>query len=216
VAEEFGRELLERAASLGSATIHEAAGRIGALPAGIRPVDPSSRVAGPARTVAGAPGDNLAIHHAIAVARAGGAGGGAAGGGAPRPPPAAVWGYWGEIMSTGAASRRLGGLVLQGGSRDHAALPAVGFPVFSLGACIRGTVKHQPDPVSRIGMPVRIGDVDVHDGDLVVGDIDGVVVIPAGRAAEAVDAGFHREEHEAEVLRRLGAGETTIEIYGLV
>jgi len=62
VAEEFGRELLERAASLGSATIHEAAGRIGALPAGIRPVDPSSRVAGPARTVAGAPGDNLAIH----------------------------------------------------------------------------------------------------------------------------------------------------------
>jgi 4-hydroxy-4-methyl-2-oxoglutarate aldolase len=198
VAEEFGRELLERAASLGSATIHEAAGRIGALPAGIRPVDPSSRVAGPARTVAGAPGDNLAIHHAIAVAASGDVLVVATG------DDAAVWGYWGEIMSTGA------------GSRDHAALPAVGFPVFSLGACIRGTVKHQPDPVSRIGMPVRIGDVDVHDGDLVVGDIDGVVVIPAGRAAEAVDAGFHREEHEAEVLRRLGAGETTIEIYGLV
>jgi 4-hydroxy-4-methyl-2-oxoglutarate aldolase len=210
VAEEFGRELLERAASLGSATIHEAAGRIGALPAGIRPVDPSSRVAGPARTVAGAPGDNLAIHHAIAVAASGDVLVVATG------DDAAVWGYWGEIMSTGAASRRLGGLVLQGGSRDHAALPAVGFPVFSLGACIRGTVKHQPDPVSRIGMPVRIGDVDVHDGDLVVGDIDGVVVIPAARAAEAVDAGFHREEHEAEVLRRLGAGETTIEIYGLV
>jgi 4-hydroxy-4-methyl-2-oxoglutarate aldolase len=209
MAEPLTGELLARAAALGSATIHEAAGRIGALPAGLRPVDPSWRVAGPARTVAGERGDNLAIHHAIALAAPGDVLVVATG------DDAAMWGYWGEIMSTAAAARALGALVLQGGSRDHAALPSVGFPVFSLGSSIRGTGKHQTDPAGRVGVPVRIGDVEVRDGDLVVGDIDGVVVIPASRAAEAVAAGVVREEHEADVMHRLAAGETTIEVYGL-
>jgi 4-hydroxy-4-methyl-2-oxoglutarate aldolase len=102
-----------------------------------------------------------------------------------------------------------------GALRDHAALPGVGFPVFSRGACIRGTVKQQSDPAGRIGVPVCVGDVEVHNGDHVVGDIDGVVVIPAEQAAEVIAAGSHREEHEAEVMVRLAAGETTLEIYGL-
>ncbi len=206
---ELPPELLARAAALGSATLHEAAGRIGALPASIHPVDPSWRIAGPARTVAGASGDNLAIHHAIA----------AAGSGdvlvVATSDDAARWGYWGEIMSRAAQGRRLTGLVLQGGSRDHSALPAVGFPVFSLGPCIRGTIKDQPDPARSLGVPVRIGNVDVADGDLVVGDIDGVVVIPAAQAEDVVDAGARREQHEVDVMRRLDAGETTLDIYGL-
>jgi 4-hydroxy-4-methyl-2-oxoglutarate aldolase len=202
-------DLFARAAALGSATVHEAAGRLGALPPGILPVDPAWRIAGPARTVDGVPGDNLAIHHALALAEPGEVLVVATG------DVAATWGYWGEIMSTAAAARRLGAVVLQGGSRDHAALPAVGFPVFSLGACIRGTVKQHPDPVSRIGVPVCVGDVEVHTGDLVVGDIDGVVVIAADRAAEVIAAAMGREAHEAEVIRRLALGETTLEIYGL-
>jgi 4-hydroxy-4-methyl-2-oxoglutarate aldolase len=201
--------LLTRAAALGSATLHEAAGRIGALPASLRPVDPSWRIAGPARTVSGASGDNLAIHHAIAVANSGDVLVVATGDDTAR------WGYWGEIMSCAAQHRRLTGLVLQGGSRDHSALPAVGFPVFSLGPCIQGTVKQQPDPVSCIGVAVCVGDVEVHTGDLVVGDTDGVVVIPAAQAEGVVDAGARREEREADVMRRLDAGETTLEIYGL-
>ena len=206
---ELSPDLLARAAALGSATLHEAAGRIGALPASIHPVDPSWRIAGPARTVSGASGDNLAIHHAIAVAGSGDVLVVATGDDAAR------WGYWGEVMSRAAQGRRLTGLVLQGGSRDHSALPAVGFPVFSLGPCIRGTLKCQPDAARRLGVLVRIGDVDVADGDLVVGDIDGVVVIPAAEAEAVVDAGARREEHEVDVMRRLDAGETTVDIYGL-
>jgi 4-hydroxy-4-methyl-2-oxoglutarate aldolase len=206
---ELPPDLLTRSAALGTATLHEAAGRIGALPASIQAIDPSWRIAGPARTVSGAPGDNLAIHHAIAVAGTGDVLVVATGDDAAR------WGYWGEIMSRAARHRGLAGLVLQGGSRDHATLPTVGFPVFSLGPCIRGTIKCQPDPARRLGVPVRIGDVDVADGDLVVGDIDGVVVIPAAQAEGVVDAGARREEHEVDVLCRLDAGETTLDIYGL-
>ncbi len=202
-------DVLSRAAQLGTATLHEAAGRIGAVPATIHPVDPSWRIAGPARTVAGLAGDNLAIHHAIATSRPGDVLVVATG------DIDAAWGYWGEIMSRAAASRGLGGLVLQGGSRDHSALPGVGFPVFSLGACIRGTGKEQSAAGVRVGVLIRLGDVDVRDGDLVVGDVDGVVVIPSAQAAEVVTAGVRREEHEAVVMQRLAAGETTLDIYGL-
>ncbi len=202
-------DVLARAAQLGAATLHEAAGRIGAVPSTVRPVDPSWRIAGPARTVAGVAGDNLAIHHAIATGRPGDVLVVATG------DITATWGYWGEIMSRAAASRGLSGLVLQGGSRDHVALPGVGFPVFSLGPCIRGTVKDQPGAAARVGAPIRLGEVEVRDGDLVVGDVDGVVVIPGAQAADVVAAGVRREEHEAIVMQRLAAGETTLGIYGL-
>jgi 4-hydroxy-4-methyl-2-oxoglutarate aldolase len=203
-------ELLERAARLGSATVHEAARRIGALPATIRPVDPSWRIAGPARTVVTPSGDNLAIHHAIYATEPGEILVVSTGDEAPS------WGYWGEIMSHAARARRIAGLVLQGGSRDHAMLPSVGFPVFSLGACIRGTIK---DPTNRTatntGPTIRIGDIDIAPGDLIIGDVDGVVAIPAHRAAEFIDLGIKREEHEADVIARLRAGETTLDIYDL-
>lgn len=205
----FDDALLDRARRLGAATVHEAAGRRDALPPTITPVDPSWRIAGPACTVRCPAGDNLALHRAIVAADPGSILVVATGNTEPE------WGYWGEIMSTAARVAQLGGLVLQGGSRDHVVLPDIGFPVFSLGACIRGTSKRPVPEGDGINAAIEIGGVTIRPGDLIVGDIDGVVAIPAADAHETVDAGLQRHAAEATMLQRLRAGETTLDIFGL-
>jgi 4-hydroxy-4-methyl-2-oxoglutarate aldolase len=122
------------------------------------------------------------------------------------------WGYWGEIMSTAARVRGLAGLVIDGCVRDGAVLESFGFPVFARGLCIRGTGK---DFGARgwVNAPVLFGDLVVQPGDLVVGDTDGVGVVPRSRAAEVVAAAEAREAKEAAVIARLQAGERTLEIY---
>ncbi|MEM9610325.1 MAG: 4-hydroxy-4-methyl-2-oxoglutarate aldolase [Actinomycetota bacterium] len=197
------------ASVLGSATIHEAAGRIGALPPAILPADPTWQIAGPAYPVRCPPGDNLWLHRALYAAE---------------PQDVLVvetgdtepeWGYWGEILSTAAKTRRLGGLVLQGGSRDHAHLPTVDFPVFSLGRCIRGTIKDRELDHGRLGEPIEIGGVAITAGDLVVGDVDGVVVIPEADAEAVIEGGEERELAERAAMERIRGGETTLSLFGL-
>lgn len=202
----FRPDLLELAGRLGAATLHEAAGRIGALPSAIKPVDPAMRLAGPAFTVVVPAFDNLWIHRAIYQARPGdilvvGTSDGIEAG------------YWGDVMNAAAEQRGLGGLVIDGGVRDTAGLAEAGFPIFSNGVCIRGTIKGFDVP-SRLQQPLAIGNVVIQPGDLVVGDRDGVVVLPAARAAEAVQAGLRREEDEAAKIARIRAGERTLDIYG--
>lgn len=89
----------------------------------------------------------------------------------------------------------------------------MGVAVFSRGLCIRGTGKDF-GAIGCINHPVLIGDITVHAGDLVVGDGDGVVVIPREAAAAVVAAGQQRERDEAAILERLKAGETTLAVYG--
>lgn len=197
--------LIARARALPSATVHEAGGRVGALPPAIKPMHPSMKLCGPAVTVHSPGGDNLWIHRALYVAK---------------PGDVLVvyanevhdYGYWGEIMSTAAQVRGLGGLVIAGGVRDIDLLERIGFPVFATGLCIRGTGK---DHLARgwVNHPVLMGDITVHAGDLVLGDRDGVVVIGRERAAEVVQAAEQREAKEADVLKRIAAGERTLEVY---
>lgn len=197
--------LIARARALPSATVHEAGGRVGALPPAIKPVHPSMKLCGPAVTVHSPGGDNLWIHRALYVAK---------------PGDVLVvyanevhdYGYWGEIMSTAAQVRGLGGLVIAGGVRDIDLLERIGFPVFATGLCIRGTGK---DHLARgwVNHPVLLGDITVHAGDLVLGDRDGVVVIGRERAAGVVQAAEQREAKEADVLKRIAAGERTLELY---
>lgn len=198
---------LARAAGLPSATVHEAAGRVGALPGRLGPVHPSMAVAGRAYPVSGPSGDNLWLHRAIVEA-------------APGDVLVASlgadpdYGYWGEVMAVAAQARGIAGLVIDGCVRDALQLSERGFPVFSTGLSIRGTAK---DPIGygTLGAPVRIGEVRVHRGDLVVGDADGVVVIPAARASEVLAASVAREEAEVAIFARLEAGEHTTTIYDL-
>ena len=199
--------LIARARGRSSATLHEAAKKIGALPAAIKPHAVDVRVCGTAFPVKSPSGDNLWLHHAIYAA--------AAGevlvidvGSDPE------FGYWGEVMAVAAEARGIAGLVINGGARDVERMLAMRFPVFSMTPSIRGTVKNV-DGEGSLGTPVRIGGVTVNRGDLVFADIDGVVVLPRAAAAQIVADGELRDAQEEEIFRRLRAGETTLAVYGL-
>jgi len=204
-----GYAALPGLAGLSSATLHEAAGRIGALPAAIKPIRPGMRVVGPAFPVSGVIGDNLWLHRAIAEACSGDVIV-AAVAGADAPD----YGYWGEVMAVAAQARGIAGLVIDGGVRDVVQLEDRSFPVFARCLCIRGTGKDPAAP-STLGQPVRLGEVTVRAGDLVLGDDDGVVVIPQLQAATAVAAGVRRDTEEQRIFQRLLAGETSLAVYGL-
>ena len=120
------------------------------------------------------------------------------------------WGYWGDILNEAAMAR---GLVIDGGVRDSAGLAGMAFPVFSNGICINGTIKGF-EATAWLEQPIRIGPVVVAQDDLVVGDRDGVVVLPASSVAQALTAGAARERYEANKIARIRAGERTIDIYG--
>jgi 4-hydroxy-4-methyl-2-oxoglutarate aldolase len=164
------------------------------------------RVCGPALTVHSPGGDNLWLHRALDVARPGDVMVVYASG-------AYEHGYWGEIMATMAQARGVAGLVIDGGVRDAALLAEMGFPVFARGLCIRGTGKDF-GATGWINHPIRLGEVTVDGGDLIVGDADGVVAIPRARAAEVIEKSVRREADEAAILARLRAGESTLDVYG--
>lgn len=197
---------LEGGAALPTATLHEAGGKIGALPSGIKPVAAGMRLCGSALTVHMPGGDNLWLHRALDIARAGDVLVVHCGG-------IYEHGYWGEIMATMAQARGVAGLVIDGCVRDGALLAAMNFPVFARGLCIRGTGKDF-GAAGWLNHPVLIGDITVQPGDLVVGDGDGVVVVPRERADEVVRRSHQREADEAAYLQRLRQGESTLDVYG--
>lgn len=199
-------QLVAAAASLPVATLHEAGAKIGALPSAIKPVATGFRFAGSALTVHSPGGDNLWLHRALEVAQPGDVMVVYASG-------AHEHGYWGEIMTTMAQVRGLAGLVIDGCVRDGVLLGEIGFPVFARGLCIQGTGKDF-GATGWINHPVMIGNVTVHPGDLIAGDADGVVAIPAASAQRIITAGVAREKEEAAILERLKAGETTMSVYG--
>lgn len=198
---------LEQARGLSSASLHEAAGRTGALPSVIKPIDRSMILHGPALPVRCPGGDNLWIHRAMAAARRGdvlvvdcGAG--------------TEFGYWGEIMATSAKALGIAGLVITGGVRDVLALIALGLPTFSATVCIQGTAK-DPAGDGTVGDEILIGAVPVRRGDLVVGDADGVLVLDPGAAARAIPIAQEREAREITILEQVRAGAMTLDVYNL-
>ncbi|HWG25565.1 RraA family protein [Actinospica sp.] len=200
-------ERIRQAASLGTATLHEAAGGVGALPSGIRRLTPGLALAGRAVTVAGPPSDNLWLHRAVYAAGPGDVLVASTGNDYEA-------GYWGEVLSNAARVRGLSGLVIDGCVRDSEQLTRIGVPVFGRGFCIRGTSK-LADGEGSINEPLPLGDVVVRPGDLVVGDGDGVVVLPFERLDDVVDRSVARQRHEVEIISALEAGATTLALYDL-
>jgi 4-hydroxy-4-methyl-2-oxoglutarate aldolase len=189
-------ELLESFRGVGSATVHEAAGRIGAVRSCIKPLTSGMKILGPAITVKCFPMDNLMLHKAIEVAEPGDVivadtGGHTEGG------------YWGDLMASSALARKIGGLVIDGGVRDSEDIIAMGFPIFCRGTCIRGTVKRN---LGLVNHPILLGDVTIKPGDLVVGDDDGVVVIPKAMIADVADGVKKRIANEKEKRSALATG----------
>jgi len=121
-------------------------------------------------------------------------------------------GYWGEVLTTGAQTRGVVGLVIDGGVRDVAALESLRFPVFASLAALPGATKASP---GSVGEPVEVGGVEVEQGDWVVGDVDGVVLISGGSLPRVLEAGRVRAEKEMAFFGALRGGATTVELLGL-
>lgn len=191
--------------SFSSATLHEAMGRIGALPAAIKPIDRDIRLCGPAFPVFCPAGDNLMIHKAIEAAAPGEI--------LVVDHEASISdGPFGDVLAEACQARGIAGLVIDGCVRDATTLRAMGFPVFSRGLCIEGTDKLRTSP---LGAPITLGKTTIHRGDMVVGDEDGVVVVPQARIEEAIEAAREREEKEDALRAALRAGQTTMDLLGL-
>jgi 4-hydroxy-4-methyl-2-oxoglutarate aldolase len=189
--------------ALGAATLGECGGM--PMQPRVRAAWPGARLAAPALTVRCAPGDNLALHAAVVDAPAGWALVAQVAGARAR-------GYWGEVLTVAAQARGLAGVVVDAGVRDVAALARRGFPVFSACVALAGTSKAGP---GEVGGTVSVGDVDVEPGDWVVGDDDGVVVVPAAMLADVTAAARRRAERERALFDALGSGRTTVELLGL-
>jgi 4-hydroxy-4-methyl-2-oxoglutarate aldolase len=188
---------------LGAATLGESGALV--MPSRLRPAWPGADLAAPAFPVRCTPGDNLAIHVGVARAPAGSALVVDVGGVAGR-------GYWGEVLTTGAEARGLAGLVIDGGVRDVAALEAHRFPVFSSTVALPGATKRER---GSVGLPVTVAGAPVSVGDWVVGDVDGVVIVPGAELGAVLDAARARSLKEQGYFEALRTGATTVELLGL-
>lgn len=189
-----------------AATLHEAMGRRGTVGFAVKPLYPGMRVCGPAFPVSCWPPDNLMIHVGVALAQ---------------PGDVLVVDYrgdeglgpWGDVLATAAIARGITGLVIDGTVRDARSMRHMRFPVFARGTGIRGTVKVQTN--GTVGLPINIGDTTVNPGDIVVGDDDGVVIVPREEAVETLEKASAREAKEAEMRAQLQAGKTTLDVLNL-
>jgi RraA family protein len=158
---------VSQAAAFQAAILADVAGRRGTLHGRVKPLSPQMKVAGPAITVEVRPGDNLAIHAALAIAQPGDV--------------LVVDGkgdiscaLLGEIMATQAEASGIAGIIIDGAVRDADALAQGSYPVFAAGLNPSGPTKSIP---GRVNHPVSVAGASIEPGDLVVGDADGVVVI---------------------------------------
>lgn len=198
-------EQINQLRDLGAATVYEAQGAKGALDHGIKPIDPSVKLAGPAYTVDCRPADNLMLHYAVQKARPGDV----------LVVDAKAFmeaGPWGDVLTIQAMKVGIAGLVINGCVRDASLIIELGFPVFCRGLSIKGTGKNQP---GKVGVPVLIGDVQINPGDIVVGDRDGIVVVPQAEVDSAIATSLAREAKEEQQRKAIQEGTSTIDLLNL-
>jgi len=199
------RALVDALAAQGTATVHEAQGRIGLLEPHLRPIYPGARIAGSAVTVLAHPGDNWMLHVAAELCREGDVI-------VVGVSSQSTDGMFGELIATSYRARGVRAVVVDAGCRDVRDLTAMQFPVWSRAICAQGTVKAT---VGAVNVPIVCGGQAIHPGDVIVADDDGVVVARRDAAAAVLAAGREREECEQENRQRLAAGELSLDLYGM-
>lgn len=189
----------------GTATVHEAIGRVGFAGADLRPIQQDVRIAGSAVTVLSHPGDNLMIHAAVEVCQDGDVL-------VVVNTAPSTHGMFGELLATSLQTRGVRGLVIDAGVRDTSELRQMGFPVWTRHVSCQGTVK---STAGSVNVPVVLGGLVVNPGDVVCADDDGVVVVPRADAEWALAQSEARIAKEEQTRAKLAAGELGVDFYGL-
>jgi 4-hydroxy-4-methyl-2-oxoglutarate aldolase len=199
------REVIEGYRGLSTGNICDAMGRYGGMEASIKPILERCKMVGPAITVKIYPADNLMLHKATEVAKAGdvividAAG----------FPNMAILG---DLLCLLCKTKGIEGVVLDGGVRDIEGIRELGYPVFAKGIIPTGPLKDSP---GSINVPIQCGGQPVIPGDLIVGDMDGVVVVPRTRIEEVLQKGRAIVDKEEKMRERIKKGELIYDILGL-
>jgi 4-hydroxy-4-methyl-2-oxoglutarate aldolase len=196
-------DVVKRLGALGASTVHEAYGRFGLMKPYMRPVWAGGEAAGSAVTVLAQPGDNWMLHVAVEQCR---------------PGDMLVVGcttdntdgMFGDLLATSLMARGVIGLIIDAGCRDVKTLKEMGFPVWSKAISAKGTVKAT---LGAVNVPVVCAGINVHPGDAVVADDDGVVVVRKKDATEVAIKGEKRRAEEDGKRKQLASGVLGLDMY---